>query len=255
MKKKTKAHAELSASGASRWLNCPGSVRLLREVPPLPDTKYSIEGTKAHSLLEMWLIHTKESPRAFAVPKGYPKGMVTAVRLAVDETKSLWKRGEGGHLETESRISLEHLIPDGFGTGDIRIIEHYGILYVLDYKHGYHAVEVREPDGSHNPQLIYYALGSAYEHNYDFSEVRIGVIQPRALHHEGPVRIVKLKMKQLKSYEDLFKRGAERTMKKDARTFAGKWCTFCAAQTICKSFQKFASSEAAIAFAGLELEE
>lgn len=263
MASKKKAHAELSASGSSRWLNCPGSVRLSRTVPPLPDTKYSIEGTKAHGLLEIWLKHIITSKFTFPIPKGYPKGMVASVRVCVDETKQIWANGKTGTLEAESRISLSHIVPDGFGTGDIRIIEHYGILYVLDYKHGYHPVEVREPNGTHNTQLIYYGLGSAFEFNYDFDKVVIGVIQPRALHHEGPVRLSTLKMKELRAYEPLFARGAERTEKKDAKTFAGKWCKWCpctvvderTGRPVCKSFAKYATSEAAKAFADFDIED
>ena len=47
-------HAQLSASGAHRWMRCPGSVRLCKNIPHR-DTKYTIEGTVAHTLAQMSL--------------------------------------------------------------------------------------------------------------------------------------------------------------------------------------------------------
>lgn len=47
-------HARLSASGSSRWLNCPGSVRLEEEFPDTT-SPYALEGTLAHSIGELKL--------------------------------------------------------------------------------------------------------------------------------------------------------------------------------------------------------
>ena len=46
------AHAKLSPSAASRWLNCPGSVALCATLPTPPSTYYADEGTAAHALAE-----------------------------------------------------------------------------------------------------------------------------------------------------------------------------------------------------------
>lgn len=49
-----KNHAVLSASSAHRWLNCPGSVSLTKD---MPDTKseYAEEGRLAHAVAELKL--------------------------------------------------------------------------------------------------------------------------------------------------------------------------------------------------------
>ena len=45
-------HALLSASAASRWLNCPGSARLTENMPDT-ESPHAAEGTLAHSLAEL----------------------------------------------------------------------------------------------------------------------------------------------------------------------------------------------------------
>ena len=48
------AHAKLSASGAHRWMNCPGSVKA-EEGLKESTSSFAEEGTKAHDLMEMML--------------------------------------------------------------------------------------------------------------------------------------------------------------------------------------------------------
>ena len=48
-------HSKLGASGAKRWLTCPGSVAL-SEGMPNKSSKYAIEGTAAHQLAEECLL-------------------------------------------------------------------------------------------------------------------------------------------------------------------------------------------------------
>src|SRR5580765_4761035 len=48
------AHSPLGASGAERWMNCPGSVSLLKLVSPgveSDEPEYRTHGTAAHQLL------------------------------------------------------------------------------------------------------------------------------------------------------------------------------------------------------------
>lgn len=45
-------HAKLSASGSSRWLNCPGSVKA-EEPYPNETSSFAIEGTRAHEVADL----------------------------------------------------------------------------------------------------------------------------------------------------------------------------------------------------------
>lgn len=245
-------HAKLSASGSERWLNCPGSISLCEKFPKVPPSKYSIEGTKAHKLFELWCNHLIKTPVSFVIPNGFPKGMADAVRSGILEVEKLWNRDM--EMETERVVSLAHIDGNMWGTLDLRIIEHFGKLYVLDYKHGGGvAVDVRDSKNknafNHNPQLVYYALASAHEFNYDFSEIIIGIIQPRALHPQGMFRTAALSVPTLKAYEEIFRKGVDRVKSHNPRFQAGDWCRWCAAKEGCAEFLRIANSNAAKAFA------
>lgn len=251
-----KAHAKLSASGSDRWLRCPGSIKLSEAVPAPPDSVYAKEGTKAHTLFEKWLIHLRDQMGAFIIPKGFPRSMVDAVRISVMDVEKIWAGGKSGILETEKRVSLSFIDEGMFGTLDLRIVEHFGTLWVLDYKHGAGVpVDITDPNSTtgfnQNSQLVYYALASAYEFNWDFEKIVIGILQPRALHAEGPVRTTTMSVSHLKLWEDIFRRGVERTKSPDPKFFAGKHCRWCPAKPVCKEYRKVSDSGAAMAFAGI----
>jgi hypothetical protein len=48
------AHAQLSPSSAVRWMTCPGSVALTKDMPDT-SSKYADEGTDAHELAALCL--------------------------------------------------------------------------------------------------------------------------------------------------------------------------------------------------------
>ena len=167
-------------------------------------------------------------------------------------------------LKLERKVSLAHIHSDMFGTLDIRIIEHYGRLFIKDYKHGAGVpVNVQDEDKGvfgHNTQLVYYALASAHEYGWDFQDVSLGILQPRAPHHLGPSREVIMDIKTLKAYEDLFRKAVDRVYAPNAKRFAGDWCRWCVAkedlvvkgkvvQKACTEYKRIANSRAAKEFA------
>jgi hypothetical protein len=241
-----KKHSELSASGSERWLNCPASVKLSREVEPLPDSKAALEGTKAHDLLEMWLNHYLRVGAKNILIKGYPADMIEAVKKAVS---FIVKRSHQKELIPEEKISLEFIHPSMFGTADVQIVEHFGELEVWDYKHGVgKVVDIVDKSGEINSQLAYYALGVAHKFDFDFEKITIGVIQPRAkfyksskhgeeYHDEsGFIRSKTLTPKELKRWVDKFKRGVDAVHSKDPDINPGSWCWFCPAKKICPEY-------------------
>ena len=52
------AHSELGPSSSERWLNCPGSVLLIRDLEK-PDSIYAAEGNAAHELSEWFRVQKK----------------------------------------------------------------------------------------------------------------------------------------------------------------------------------------------------
>lgn len=250
------AHAKLSASGSERWLNCPGSVMASEGMPPLPDSEWAEEGTKAHGLLELWLLWLRDKLGSFVIPKGYDADMVETVRVAVKHFMSLYRK-EDHDLLIEERISLAHIHPDMFGTADVGLVEHFGTLYVGDYKHGagyaVDAVRFKQVGSIQirdlNTQLVYYALGLAHKYDYNFKDAIIEIVQPRAHHQDQTIiRNAHVTMKELMGWNDLFKRGVDRVYAKDPKFMSGPWCRWCPAKVTCTTLAKSAFEDAVVEF-------
>lgn len=227
-----KAHAKFSPSSAKRWLACPGSIRAIASAPPPPESKYAQEGTDAHACLEA-LAKNPEKLLSTAdfLRRQYGEQMVVHAEWALKEINRL--RPKGAELLVEEKSDLSFIHPEFWGTADISIVEHFGVLKVLDYKYGAGiAVEVME-DGEANPQLAAYALGIAHKHGYDFEAVELGVIQPRVEHPDGKVRTVSLTVEELMAWANTFRRGIELALKKNAPFKAGDHCRFCPAAVTC----------------------
>jgi len=236
----TKAHAELSASGSQRWIMCPASVTLSRLAPEPPPSKYALEGTKAHDLLELWL-KVKVGGVDGLNFDGYPTEMIEAVKVCIDFVNENWDESHQ-ELIPEEKLSLEFVGADMFGTADIPIVEHFGKLKVYDYKHGAgKIVELIENPGLYfdlNTQLVYYALAAAHKYDYNFSEVELGIVQPRAKHKDGPIRSIVISMETLKEYIGLFKNARDHCYMPNPRVVTGSWCYWCRARPICPKQEK-----------------
>lgn len=229
-----KAHSELGASSSERWLNCPGSVRLIRKAPPIPEREAAKRGTKAHGYLEDWLkkiLKYPESNWRSLIPRGLAedKELFMNVIEAIKHIENIYDP-KIHELLTEEKLSLEYLIPESFGTTDIRILEDFILLQIWDYKNGKWAVELKkEVNGKKipNTQLLFYGLAAAKKINFEALKIRLGIIQPQA--YKKPISI-DLTMKELRQYEEMFRVGALRTQEKKAPLVVGSWCHFCAAK-------------------------
>lgn len=178
------AHALLSPSGADRWMTCPGSVALERD---LPDTssEFADEGTAAHDLaarcLETGLPASGFIGEVIAVEDRsftVDDEMAGFVQAYVDRTRAA---AEGGELFIEQRLSIEHLTgeEDAHGTSDAVIISGTE-LCIRDLKYG-RGVRV-EAEGNRQLQIYALAALAEYELVYDIQTVRICIDQPRLNH-------------------------------------------------------------------------
>ena len=181
-------HSVFGASGSSRYLACPGSVRASFG---LPDTaRYeAAEGTVAHGLAEQWLrsgrkpverLGTTETVKLFTGTYEIP---IDAAMMAFVEQYVDWCNEAPGEHYHEQRVDYSVLtpIPNQGGTAD-----HFAArprwLVLTDLKYGVadqiHAYQ--------NPQVSLYALGVIYEHDwlYGFEKVTIRICQPRLGHFD-----------------------------------------------------------------------
>ena len=251
------AHAKLSPSAAKRWMHCPGSVRLIEaiEVEDKP-SRYAAEGTVAHSICEQCLLHDKD-PKEFLGLKMEADGfeftvnqnMVDACNVYVDYIREYIHDAEiqadiNIQCEVEVKCSLKHLKIKGLdgGTSDCVLInrEHCE-LEVDDYKHGAGvAVEVEN-----NPQAMQYGLGALRkleEEGEDISDwkVTLTIIQPRAIHKDGPIRSWTVSAAALLTWqkEDLIP-AAKATHKPDAPLVpSDDACRFCPVSDCQARYQK-----------------
>lgn len=244
-----KDHAEFSASGSHRWLNCPGSLALSKTAPPQRESEYAAEGTKAHECLEFLLKNRANLTKALKVAKKkYDPEMVEHAFFA---THWIVMDAEGEEILCETKVDSSAFTCTGqFGTVDAAIVREFGRLTVIDYKYGAGiAVEPDGEDGKGNPQLVYYALALSHQYHHNFTEVELVVLQPRAYHESGEIaRSFVLKMEDLLAWGPRFREGVMETSDPAAPLKAGSWCKFCPAAVICPELKQNAFKQAQVAF-------
>jgi hypothetical protein len=183
------AHARFSPSGASRWMTCPGSIALTRDIPN-PGSEYSAEGTAAHTLASraleyghpaaFWLgEQIQVEGRVFTVDND----MADHVQAYVDD---VLRRVAGGTLLVEQRVGFSEAIgvEAQFGTADAIILSADGAHAIVeDLKYG-RGVQVYATE---NKQLMTYAVAvlETFETIMEGVEnITLVVAQPRLDHYD-----------------------------------------------------------------------
>lgn len=243
-------HSKFSASGAERWFNCPGSVALSEGIPDR-DNKWSIEGTKAHEVLEKLMCLALAAGDKEILPiqkdKSIPLEMHRHGINTANFILGLQNERPRSKILVETRIELTFIHPEMFGTFDGGIIEHFGTLDVLDYKYGKHTVSPIE-----NLQMIFYGIGLAAKYQWNFKRVRLWIIQPRALGYDGP-SFWELNVLELKSYVPQFKNAVGRVLNNPNKYVEGSWCHWCKAKGVCPLKQQAKTFKAKSAFENIRV--
>lgn len=236
----SRKHALLSASGASRWINCTPSARLEEKFDEAAPSVYAEEGTLAHEFADVnlrfkngeidqktltsELKKLRKESRYTDEMEGQVEKYVNIVMEMFSEAKA---KSPGAVMLIEERLDFSHLVEKGFGTGDTSIIGD-GILDIVDLKYG-KGVRV---EAANNPQLKLYGSGAlrSFEMMYDIHTVRMTIIQPR-LDHISTAEM---------SVEELIKWGEETVKPKALKAYGGKgvqkagdWCHWCKVSPMC----------------------
>lgn len=229
-------HARLSASGAHRWINCPGSV-VLEENFEDQGSEYAKEGTLAHSVAELKLqkyfmkgIGPKKFKTAmdkFKESEYWQDEMDKYTDLYFDEIK---KRAlafkDLPYVNIEERVNFSNWVPEGFGTCDCIMI--YGdTMQVIDLKYG-KGVSVSPEE---NPQLMLYALGAynAYSIFYDIKNIKLTIIQPRL----DSILDWELSIEDLLEFGEKIRPIADEAYHGSKKLKEGEHCRFCKAKSRC----------------------
>lgn len=232
------AHAKLSASGSSRWLNCPGSVKLEESLPDA-SSPYAVEGTLAHSAAELKLnMYFKKGigPKKYKsqmdtlkASEYWDKSMDDYTDVYVDHIKArALAYEEKPFIDFEVRVDFSDVVPEGFGTCDCVMIQGTE-LNIIDLKYGA-GVKV---DAEKNTQLMLYALGAykMYSLLYDIQTVHLTIAQPRLDHFET----FTLTTPELKEFGEMIKPIAEEAYRGSDRLQVGEHCRFCKAKPKCRA--------------------
>lgn len=181
------AHALLSPSSAARWLRCPGSVVLTKDMQD-DAGEYADEGSAAHWVAEQCLksgdhpikhlgaVYVAESGREIRVAHDMAEHVDSYVI-------NVRQYAEGNDLFVEQRLPIGHITreADAHGTSDAVIITSDGKelqTHDLKYGRGY------EVEADENEQLMLYALGALQEFEMildmdTLETIRLVIHQPR----------------------------------------------------------------------------
>lgn len=246
-----KFHSELGASIAGRWMACPGSVRLARALPPGGTSEYAQEGTRAHALAELSL-RRKVDPHTFVGTTleggDVTEEMAEAVKVYTDYCRALWTSRTLWWAERRFNLSTLNPVGPMYGTADFVALDTVrNTLHVVDLKFGQGVVV----EAANNPQLKYYALGAALsmEKGTSFDTVEMTIVQPRALHSDGPIRTETISLEELLGFAGDLLQAAKATTEPDAPLNPGRHCRFCPASGVCPAQQARAESVAMVEFA------
>ena len=235
---KERAHAKLSASGASRWATCPGSVQMEDGIPD-KESVYAQEGTLAHEMSELKLKH-------YLDPKGFGKRKLNAAIKKLKENELYQAEmdsytdtyvdfikekalsfSSNPYIEIEKRVDFSRWVDGGFGTCDCILIPG-STLSIIDLKYG-KGVPV---SSEQNEQLILYALGAydAFNLIYNLDKIELNIVQPRI----NNFSTWEISLTELLLWGDYFKVQAEKALGGNGELVpTAKACKFCKARDIC----------------------
>lgn len=253
------AHSPLGASGAERWMNCPGSVALLKELdlPQSDEPDYRKEGTAAHAALEQCLTNDADAwevvGREFEGVKVSVE-MADAIQVFIDTVRPSFEGAKERFIERG--IDCPDFHPLFYGTVDCGVLWHGtwsvevspdaledmilpsvdpplvegDILDVNDFKYGQGVVVEVE----WNPQVMYYAYGLIRQLSlHRNSRVRLRIVQPRGFHTDGPVREWVTDAGTIIDWAEGKLKPAMERAETEKSFMAGDWCRFCPAKLAC----------------------
>ena len=163
-------HSSFSPSAANRWLACPASLIRTRMLGDAADSagQAAAEGTLAHSIAELKLLHIYEgmtkrtlTSRINKLKKThlwegeplYAPEMEECTDEYVSYIGGIYNQLQSPRIMIEKQVRMGPISDEMFGTCDCAVVCD-STLHVIDYKHGFTPVDVID-----NPQLKLYAYG------------------------------------------------------------------------------------------------
>jgi len=218
----------VGGSTAKRVIACPGSVALVRKMPPQPSSVYADKGTMLHDAISEIL-----SDRSIIVGQYKYKDITLTeelyaekIAIALDALDEIDPHGDLVY-EVETRVGFGDLLPGVFGSTDL-VGRINNCAVVLDWKFGDGVIV----DAEENAQLMFYAAAAmrteALKWAFDgATEIECVIVQPPMIKRwvTTPERIA--------TFERELVRAVKIASQDDAPLSQGEHCRWCAAKPIC----------------------
>lgn len=182
-------HAPLAPSAAHRWLSCPGSIRLVQQLPSEDqDTsnEFSREGTAAHKAAELLASYQLGSIDIDELMEKLAKWTAESSEFDTDEILMYaeeWAELAGTQKAHGMTVLLERQVdtraPQCWGTSDM-VVFNEEFLEIRDFKYGKGVRVFAE----HNEQLMLYAVGALETFAPSAKKVALSIHQPRIDHFD-----------------------------------------------------------------------
>ena len=239
----SRAHAVLSASGSSRWINCTPSAQLEQQVPGNTTSVYAEEGTLAHEISELYISNevlgtlsdsqlNEEMDRMMS-HELFSNEMLDEIPKYTDYVRAQALEARCNDkcavVEIEQRLDLTDFVPESFGTADCVVISN-DTLEVIDLKYG-KGVPVY---ADHNTQLMLYGLGaySKYSILFDIKTVKLTICQPRL----NNISSWSISVDDLLAWaNNVLIPAAKAAYDGEGQQKAGAWCRFCRVRMKCRA--------------------
>ena len=232
-------HALLSASAASRWLNCTAAPRFEEGLPESTST-YAEEDRLAHAICELKILKkcTPMSTRTYNTrlnklkkdPIYDPEMDKTSDLYLEHITEQVMSYDISPTVAVEVQVDFSEYVPEGFGTCDCCIIGG-DLLSIVDYKHG-KGVPV---SAEGNPQMRLYALGAlkryAPIYGDSIKRIRMTIDQSRL----GIYSSDTITVEELRAWGESIKPTAQKAFSGLGEFVPGEHCRFCRGKAQCRA--------------------
>ncbi|MBR8700269.1 hypothetical protein IX317_000609 [Fusobacterium sp. DD29] len=230
------AHALLGPSSAERWMACPPSVLLTKDMPN-ETSDFALEGTVAHAVCENKLLsllgkitekQCNSEIEKLKKHRLYDKEMLDHAETYTDFVMEQVYAYTNPFVAVEQKIKFADYVPDGFGTADCLLVGGQ-TLQVIDFKYG-KGVEVSPVE---NKQMLLYALGAWLSINlfYDIKHIKMSIVQPRI----GNIETWECDLEYLLQFAEEAKKKAALAVKGEGEFNPGEHCKFCKAKATCRA--------------------
>lgn len=190
------------------------------------------EGTLAHSIATGLLAyklhgHPCDVPQVLTQVDGVEvtHDMLDGARMFAEYVSSVANRA----AIIERPVTVASVHEYCFGTPDVVWYDPAtNTVHVFDFKYGWGVVDAED-----NYQCLLYALGAVETWGYPMdASVKVHIIQPRAMHYNGPIRTWS-PLHTLEQYCADFAAAADAALSGNALVRSGQHCRYCTARHVC----------------------